>query len=67
MRSLPFLLMLVVYLPLPLPGQRLLPPRKYHSDDEDEQHLEDDEDDVDANATGIFFSSLDFSFFISSY
>lgn len=38
MRLSAFCLMLLLYFPLPVPGQRLTPPRKYHSsDDEDER------------------------------
>lgn len=49
--------MLILYTPLPSRGQRLVPPRKYHSDDE-EDHAADYADDVDEeefvqrNATG---------------
>lgn len=46
--------MLLLYFPLPLIGQRLTPPRKYHADDDDEFPMgtDDDEDDTKTNSTG---------------
>lgn len=54
MRLSAFCLMLLLYFPLPVPGQRLTPPRKYHSSDDEEERPdfeeEDDElDDFDKN------------------
>lgn len=44
--------MLILYFPLPIFGQRLVPPRTYYSEDEDD----DDQPEVDeldeANSTG---------------
>lgn len=52
MRSIVVLSALVVYL-LPVPGQRLVPPKKYHSDDDDAPAVpEEDEDDMEGNSTG---------------
>lgn len=45
--------MIVMYLPWPMDGQRLVPPRNYHSDDEDDlKHALNDEEEHENNTTG---------------
>lgn len=60
--------MLLLYFPLPLFGQRLTPPREYHSDDE--YHSKNDEEETETSTMGnicniknyfILISTCDFS------
>lgn len=48
------LFMLFLYVPLPLLGQRLVNPKRYHSDDDEEDYRVDyyDEDKEQNNSTG---------------
>lgn len=52
MRPFVLLFTLVVYL-LPVPGQRLIPPKKYHAEDDDDVPAlpDEDEDDLETNTT----------------
>lgn len=55
MKSTVLMLMLLLYFPLPLIGQRLTPPRKYYSDDDDEFPMgadDYDENTSDTNSSG---------------
>lgn len=48
--------MFILYFPLPLSGQRLVPPRNYQADDDDDdppQNFQDEQDEDRINATGI--------------
>lgn len=62
MRSIVVLFALVVPL-LPVPGQRLVPPKKYHSEDDEAPTLPDEDDEeLEGNSTGELMVDRTFKF-----